>query len=87
MELQRSVSRDCAAVTNCSASSKQNKIVEKINVILIDCEEVKYLNNVDRGVMFHNLRRDDHLDADAELAELVDEGSEEGKVVREGGGK
>ena len=35
--------------------------------------------------MFQNLRRDDHLDA--ELAELVDEGSEEGKVVMEGGGK
>ena len=51
MELQRSVSRDCAAVTNCSASSKQNKIVEKINVILIDCEEVKYLNNDDKWIV------------------------------------
>ena len=35
--------------------------------------------------MSHNLRRDDHLGA--ELANLVDEGSEEGKVVMEGGGK
>ena len=51
MELQRSVSRDCAAVTNCSASSKENKIVEKIDVILIDCEEVKYLNNDDKWIV------------------------------------
>ena len=52
MELQRrAVSRDCAAVTNCSASSKENKIVEKINVILIDCDEVKYLNSDDKWIV------------------------------------